>query len=116
MSAVPWPLAALLAVAEVRVSSVDKKTHPTEIPVRLCNYSDVYVNDYVTSSLEFMLASAREVEIARFGLEQGDVVITKDSESPDDIGVPAVVIERIEGLVCGYHLAILRPRNGAIHP
>ena len=39
----------------------------------------------------------------------GDVVVTKDSEKYDDIGVPALVREDIPDLVCGYHLAILRP-------
>ena len=39
----------------------------------------------------------------------GDVIITKDSESWDDIGVPAFVRETAGDLVCGYHLALLRP-------
>ena len=38
------------------------------------------------------------------------VVITKDSEKHDDIGVPALVREDIPDLVCGYHLAILSPK------
>ena len=42
-------------------------------------------------------------------LNKGDVIITKDSETPDDIGIPAVVMERIGNLVCGYHLALIRP-------
>jgi type I restriction enzyme S subunit len=47
----------------------------------------------------------------------GDVVITKDSETPGDIAVPALIAEDLGGVVCGYHLAILRARpsklNGA---
>ena len=39
------------------------------------------------------------------------MVITKDSESWDDIGVPALVRETASDLVCGYHLALLRPRK-----
>ena len=39
-------------------------------------------------------------------------MITKDSESPDDIGVPAYVERTTSNMVCGYHLAILRPRPG----
>src|SRR3954447_21296221 len=116
MTKSPWPLTPLHVLADVLVSNVDKKTFPGETPVRLCNYSDVYSNDYVTNSLQFMKASAGKAEISRFALSRGDVVITKDSESPDDIGVPAVVTEDVELLVCGYHLAILRPRNGAIDP
>ena len=62
-----------------------------------------------------MPATASPSEIERFALHAGDVVITKDSETPDDIGVPAVVVEDIDGLVCGYHLALIRPKAD-IHP
>jgi type I restriction enzyme, S subunit len=104
-----WPIRALRDIADIRVSNVDKKTHPSEKSVRLCNYLDVHSNQYVTGELDFMDASASAAEIERFGLNCGDVVITKDSETPDDIGIAAVVTEQIEGLVCGYHLALIRP-------
>lgn len=100
----------LAAQAEVIVSNVDKKTAPGERPVRLCNYMDVYSADYVVGRSGFMAATASSVEISRFALRPGDVVITKDSESPDDIGI-AAVIDDVSGstpLVCGYHLAVLR--------
>ena len=106
-----WPVCKLSDLADVRVSNVDKKFSKSEIPVRLCNYMDVYENDYVTESIDFMTASASRSEIDRFGLRAGDVVVTKDSETPDDIGVPAVVSEPVDGLVCGYHLALIRPRK-----
>ena len=77
---------------------------------------DVYANDYLTSArIDFMPATASPSEIERFALYAGDVVITKDSETPDDIGVPAVVVEDIDGLVCGYHLALIRPKAN-VHP
>ncbi|MDO9516884.1 MAG: hypothetical protein Q7J10_02435, partial [Methanosarcinaceae archaeon] len=41
----------------------------------------------------------------------GDVLITKDSESPNDIAVPAFVPESLSGIVCGYHLARIRPNK-----
>jgi len=110
-----WPTSKLRDVAEVRVSNVDKKSYATERPIKLCNYMDVYANDYVTSALDFMPATASPSEIERFALHAGDVIITKDSETPDDIGVPAVIVEDIDGLVCGYHLALIRPKP-SMHP
>jgi type I restriction enzyme S subunit len=101
-------------MADIRISNVDKKTQVGEKPVRLCNYMDVYENGYITAKLEFMPASASAVEIERFRLYAGDVVITKDSETPDDIGVPAVVSEEIPDLVCGYHLALIRPHTSQL--
>ena len=111
-----WPTSQLRDLADVRVSNVDKKSYAAERPIRLCNYMDVYANDYLTSALlDFMPATASPSEIERFALHAGDVVITKDSETPDDIGVPAVIVEDIDGLVCGYHLALIRPKAN-VHP
>ena len=81
----------LSTVALPRFSSVDKLTVAGEEPVRLCNYTDVYQNDYITADREFMHATATPDEIAQFRLHVGDVIITKDSESPDDIGIPCVI-------------------------
>jgi type I restriction enzyme S subunit len=100
----------------IEVSNVDKISKEDEILVELCNYTDVYNNDFITSDLEFMLASATEEEIRKFQLNIGDVVITKDSESWDDIGIPALVIEIKEKLLCGYHLAIIKADQTKIIP
>lgn len=111
-----WREVPLAAVVDVRFSSVDKLTSASEEPVRLCNYIDVYEHDYITGQLEFMHASATRPEIERFGLRVGDVIITKDSETPDDIGVPAVVDYANTDLVCGYHLGLLRLDRTQVDP
>ena len=103
-------------VAEMRVSNVDKHTREGEIPVRLCNYVDAYKNDRITQRIPFMQATASEEEIDKFKLNRNDVVITKDSETWDDIGVPALVTEPADDLISGYHLAILRPRADTYGP
>lgn len=90
------------------VSTVDKKTETGESPVRLCNYTDVYYNSWLTSELPYMEATVSEDELRRFGLRAGDVVITKDSETADDIAIAAYVPEDVPGVVYGYHLAVLR--------
>ena len=61
-------------------------------------------------AMGFMHATATNEEIERFRLERDDVLITKDSETWDDIGVPALVTESAYDLISGYHLALLRPR------
>ena len=107
-------LVPLRQLAELTLSSVDKKTREGERGVSLCNYMDVYSNAFIRAEYAFMSATASEREIQKCGLRRGDVVITKDSESFDDIGVPALVRDDVENLVCGYHLAILRPLDAAI--
>ena len=104
-----WEVRRLRTIAELRVSNVDKHTREDETPVRLCNYVDVYKNDRISEAIEFMQATATPDEIQRFRLDVDDVLITKDSETWDDIGVPALVKYSADDLISGYHLALLRP-------
>ncbi len=104
-----WHVRRLRTLADMRVSNVDKHTKEDEFPVRLCNYVDVYKHDRIAPAMPFMTATASRDEIERFRLERDDVLITKDSEAWDDIGVPALVTEAADDLLSGYHLALLRP-------
>lgn len=106
-----WEDLYLHDVAKIIVSPVDKKIVDGEIPVELCNYTDVYYNTRITNSIEFMKATAKKSEIDKYTLQVNDVIITKDSETPGDIAVPALVSEDLGGTVCGYHLAIVRPNS-----
>ena len=109
-----WEVRRMRNVADMRVSNVDKHAREGEEPVRLCNYVDVYKNDYIDDRIEFMKATSTVDELERVRLKKGDVLITKDSEAWDDIGVPALVTESAPDLVSGYHLALLRPRVDTI--
>lgn len=60
-----------------------------------------------------MEATATTQQIKKFGLRIGDVIITKDSETADDIAMPTYVAETAPDLVCGYHLAIIRAGSDA---
>lgn len=109
-----WLTKKLKYIAEIKFSNVDKHTIEDEIHVRLCNYVDVYKNDYITNDLEFMNATATETEIEKFKVLKGDVIITKDSEEATDIAVPTFVKEDLENVVCGYHLALIRANENEI--
>lgn len=109
-----WRKIPLKNVCSYAVSNVDKLTNDNESPIRLCNYTDVYNNDIVSPLLNLMTATATKDEINKFHLEEGDVVITKDSESWDDIAIPAYVNKTADDFVCGYHLALLRPDKKTI--
>ena len=103
-------------VARIRPSNVDKKTADGELSVRLCNYTDVYYNEVIRGELEFMPASATPDQVRQFELRAGDVLITKDSETADDIAIPAFIVEDLAGVLCGYHLSLVRPHRDRIDP
>ena len=104
-----WQWVRLGDVAEVAFSGVDKKTVEGEVPVYLCNYTDVFYNSRIQKGMEFMSATATSVECDRWALQQGDVIFTKDSETPDEIGIPSFVANDLPNVLCGYHLALARP-------
>ncbi len=111
-----WEQSTLCQVATVAVSSVNKKSESGERAVQLCNYTDVYYRDCIDSRIAFMQATASDNEIEKFTLRSGDVIITKDSETAADIAVAARVTETVPNLVCGYHLAMIRPDLNRIDP
>ena len=103
-----WEVKKLRYLANCFPSNVDKHSKINEKEVRLCNYTDVYKNDYITDEMELMISTASDDQIKKFTLKQGDIVITKDSETASDIAVPTYVKEDLTNVICGYHLAIIR--------
>lgn len=109
-----WNTDRLDKLVDICVSNVDKKSYVNESPVRLCNYMDVYSNDYIKEGIDFMNSTASKSQLAKFIIKKGDVMITKDSETPDDIGIAAVSLIDFEDVVCGYHLALFKPYKNII--
>ena len=103
-----WETGKLKNNSDLKISSVDKHIFEEEIQVIVCNYTDVYYNEFITSELPLRKGSCSENEYSNFILKRGDVIITKDSESPTDIGVPSLVKENLDNVVCGYHLSIIK--------
>lgn len=106
-----WKTRKLKYVATIYPSNVDKHSKEGEQVVRLCNYTDVYKNDFITNDMPLMEATASDEQIEKFTLLPNDVIITKDSETADDIAVPALIKENLENVVCGYHLSVMRPND-----
>lgn len=110
-----WKVDKLKHVSDIRISNIDKKSEDNEPDVLLCNYIDVYKNEFITSNIEFMKATASIGQILKLALKKNDVMITKDSEEATDIAVPALVIEDLKGVVCGYHLALIRVNQNLLY-
>lgn len=103
-------------IADIVVSNVDKKTTPNQKTVKLCNFVDVYHNWAITKNNydSFMTATASDEEISKFSLKKGQVAFTKDSETRDDIGIPAYIAEDFKDVVLGYHTALATPDENIV--
>lgn len=112
-----WKQHELGDVADVLLSNVDKKTKLNERMIRLCNYTDVYKNSFINieKSQGFMIATCNEDEYEKFILRKGQVAITKDSETADDIGVSTYISDDFQDVVLGYHLALITPNKDKLN-
>lgn len=101
----------LQEIAQIDISNVDKKSKGSESLVRLCNFVDVYRNWEITEEIAsgFMIATANNAQIDRFTIHKGQVAITKDSETRDDIGISTYVADKISNTLLGYHCALITP-------
>jgi type I restriction enzyme S subunit len=61
-----------------------------------------------------MKATANITQIKKLSINKNDVIITKDSETIEEIAIPAIVKENFQNVVCGYHLAIIRSHKEEI--
>jgi len=92
-------------------AGADKKESTSETPIGLVNYMDVYRNTKIDNSFEWMRVTAKPAEIQKCNLLKGDILFTPSSETPDDIGHSAVVVEDIKDAIFSYHLVRLRLHN-----
>jgi type I restriction enzyme S subunit len=59
-----WEVTKLKFTAAISPSNIDKKSYDDELPISLCNYTDVYYNETITPKIEFMAATATRVRAA----------------------------------------------------
>jgi len=103
-----WDLEKLKYLSKIDFSSVDRHEYQDELKVKICHYLDVYKNEYIFRNTILPRGTCSEAEFQKFSLKLGDILLTKDSESPEDIGIPTLITEALIDTVCGYHLAIVR--------
>ena len=106
-----WQRLSLEETGTLSTSSVDKKRASSESEVFLVNYMDVYRQDFINHRSRLMQVTATNGEIQRSHICLGDVLFTPSSETPDDIGHAAVVIDDLPRTLHSYHTVRLRPSD-----
>lgn len=110
-----WELGKLKFNASLTISTVDRHELEDEISVSVCHYPQAYNNEKINKNTVLSSGTCNEKELENFILKKGQIIITKDSETSDDIGVPTFVEEDIPNAVCGYHLAIINVNENCIY-
>ena len=61
-----------------------------------------------------MSATAKPQEVERFTLSKGQVALTKDSETRDDIGIATYIADNMDKVLLGYHCAVITPDSALV--
>ena len=105
-----WEVLRLRNLGNISTSSVDKKIDENDKLIKLVNYVDIYnsKSKELYNNEEYMKVSAKEKQIEVCNLIKGDVLFTPSSETINDIGYSAVVMEDLENTLYSYHIVRLR--------
>lgn len=106
-----WVVKKLGEIADISGAGVDKKITPGELPITLVNYMDVYKRDYIYRTELNHLVTAPPSKVINCNVNKGDILLTPSSELRTDIGVSAIAMKDLEGVVYSYHLYRLRYFN-----
>ena len=90
---------------------VDKKINVNEKEILLLNYTDIYKNNYIDSSIPKMIVTANDKKIENCSVEECDIFITPTSETKEDIGHASVILETIPNCCYSYHIMRYRLIN-----
>ncbi|RVU02565.1 restriction endonuclease subunit S [Mucilaginibacter limnophilus] len=111
-----WKLVKLKNVSQVLFSTVDRHEYESENSVSICHYPQAYKNEIICQSTILSTGTCTNNEKSQYSLERGRIILTKDSENPEDIGIATYINEDIPEAVCGYHLALIVPDEKLVDP
>ena len=103
-----WEVKKLGEIAEITGAGIDKKINEKEIPVTLLNYMDVFKRDYIYLNELHHKVTAPTNKVISCNVQKGDIFLTPSSEMRTDIGISAITMENMEGVVYSYHINRLR--------
>jgi type I restriction enzyme S subunit len=106
-----WQVLKLKFISDTKFSSVDRHEYDEENKVGICHYPYAYKNEKINKKIELAKGTCSDSELEKYLLKKGQIILTKDSETANDIGVPAYVEEDIPNTVCGYHLAMVETKR-----
>ena len=107
-----WKREILSELGDFKSNGVDKKIIPSEHPVSLLNYMDVYNSRYLDANncKELMQVTAKTSQLNDNNVLKNDIFFTPSSETPEDIGRVMVIENDLPNTVYSYHLMRFRPK------
>lgn len=100
-----WRVVKLRNIGKFTSSGIDKTINENEELVRIINYTDVYGNpNFELKEKDYMVVSASKEKIKQHQVCVGDLIFTPSSETIEDIGISALVVENLPNTAFSYHV------------
>lgn len=100
-----WEVRKIRTLGSFSSSGIDKKIKSGENLISIINYTDVYGNkSHELYKSDYMVVSATKNQIDKHLVNKGDMIFTPSSETIEDIGISAVVVEKLENTAFSYHV------------
>lgn len=100
-----WKITKMKNIGFFSSSGIDKIINENEPLVKIVNYVDVYKNEeHELRNNDYMVVSASSEKVKKHQLCVGDLIFTPSSETAEDIGISAVIAEKLENTAFSYHL------------
>ena len=107
-----WVVRKLRNLGCFSASGIDKKIVEGEPLVHIINYVDVYKNtNKELRTHEYMLVSAPIEKCSEHQVNVGDMIFTPSSETIEDIGISAVVMDELPNTAFSYHVLRFQPTD-----
>lgn len=105
-----WRVEYMKNLGRFESSGIDKKIVEGEPLVQMVNYTDIYGNESRTidGERELMTVSCPAWKVAEANLIRGDLVFTPSSETIEDIGLSALILDDLKNTVFSYHVIRFR--------
>lgn len=102
---VSWRVIKLRNIGKFTSSGIDKTINENDELVRIINYTDVYGNlKFELKEKDYMVVSTSKKKIKQHQVCVGDLIFTPSSETIEDIGVSALVVENLPNTAFSYHV------------
>lgn len=101
-----WEVKKLGILGSFSSSGIDKKINKNEPEVKIINFTNVYGNKSfaLDSSINYMIVTTSKSKIDTHSVSKGDLIFTPSSETREDIGLSALVVEDLENTAFSYHV------------
>lgn len=105
-----WRVEYMKNLGRFESSGIDKKIVEGEPLVQMVNYTDIYGNEsrVIDGERELMTVSCPAWKVAEANLIRGDLVFTPSSETTEDIGLSALILDDLKNTVFSYHVIRFR--------